>query len=314
MKSNIQTNTYETQSSITETKGKSRLPWKISMHSVMLLFSAFCILPLCLVISISISNEADIAKFGYNLIPKGISFDAYYYILKKPETILRAYGVTIFTTAAGTILSLILTTMLSYPLIRKDYPYRKATSFLIFFTMLFNGGLVPWYILVNNYLHLGNTIFVLFIPYLITPFNVLLMKGFLSGLSDSLIESAKIDGASEFLIFYKIVIPLSKPALATVGLFNILSYWNDWWLSLLFIDSPKLYSLQYLLYSIMENIQVMRSMILNGTVGTYVAATEVPDLSVRMALCVLAAGPMLFVFPFFQKYLVKGLTIGSVKG
>ncbi|MGQ9631006.1 MAG: carbohydrate ABC transporter permease [bacterium] len=178
--------------------------------------------------------------------------------------------------------------------------------------MLFNGGLVPWYILIVRYLHLKDTLWVLIVPYLVVPWFVLLLRTFFQQIPISLIESAKIDGASEFRIFFSIIVPLSKPALATIGLFICLRYWNDWWLSLLYIEKENLVPLQYMLYRMMANIQFLTSQLTTTAVDIDVG--KLPNESARMAMCVLAAGPMLFVFPFFQKYFVKGLTAGALKG
>ncbi|HEY5585973.1 MAG TPA: carbohydrate ABC transporter permease [Ruminiclostridium sp.] len=288
-------------------------PAKILINIWFIIFSVFCILPILYVVAISFSKELDIVTLGYRLIPSNISLKAYEYILRKPTLIINSYTISIIVTVSGTFLSLFLTSMLAYAISRKDYRYRKITSFYIFFTMLFNGGLVPWYILVAKYLHMKDSILALILPYTIAAWFVLLMKGFMGGIPDSIIESAKIDGASEFKAFFKIILPISKPALATVGLFNVLMYWNDWWLGMLFINNEKLVPLQLMLYRIMSNIAFMTS----GVASTQVTALNLSDLpneSARMAMCMLAAGPMLFIFPFFQKYFVKGLTLGAVKG
>lgn len=285
---------------------------KIFMNIWFIVVSIFCIIPMVFVIAISFSDEMDIARYGYRLIPRTISIIAYKYIFSNPKQILNSYMITIIVTIVGTLISLILTAMLAYTLSRRDYRYKKVTSLYIFVTMLFNGGLVPWYILITSYLHLKNTLLVLFLPYTIVPWFVLLMKGFLASIPASIYESAKIDGAKELKIFFNIVLPLSKPALATVGLFSLLMYWNDWWLSLLFIDEEKLIPLQYMLYRIMSNIEFLTNQM--GTVNVSINIRELPNESARMAMCVLAAGPMLFAFPFFQKYFIKGLTVGSIKG
>jgi putative aldouronate transport system permease protein len=279
----------------------------------MICFSAFCIVPLLLILSVSFSDETEILNSGYRLIPLKFSLNAYEYIFKLPEAIINAYGISIFVTAAGTIGGLLITSMLAYTISRKDYKYRNATSFMIFFTMLFNGGLVPWYILISRVLNMSDKIYVLFVPYLVVPWYVFLMKGFFSDIGDSIVESAKIDGSSEFRTFFSIIVPISKPGLATVGLFFALMLWNDWWLPMLFINNNKLVTLQYMLYTIMSNIEFI-SMQAGNTASVGIKFSKVPDLSARMATCILAIGPMLFAFPFFQKYLVKGIMVGSVKG
>lgn len=269
------------------------------------------VVPLLYIVSVSLTGERDLVDFGYRLIPHNFSFDAYGYIFRSPKMILNAYGVTMFVTVVGTILSLFITAMFSYTISRRDYRYRKILSFMIYFTMLFSGGLVPFYILVSQYLHLKDNIMVLILPYLLNALNILLMKGFLQSIPVELFESAKMDGAKEFRIFFTIVLPLSKPALATVGLFIALSYWNDWWLAMLFINDTALIPIQSMLNKIMSNLTFLSSG-LSTTVQ--IDVSKFPSESARMAMCFLAAGPMLFAFPFFQKHFVRGLTVGSVKG
>jgi len=281
-------------------------------HAVLGGFTLFCLVPFWLVVSTSLSRERDINLYGYSLIPRQISFLSYEVILRNPAQLVNSYLVTIAVTAAGTALGLWLTVTIAYVLARRDYKYRNFLSFYVFFTMLFNGGLVPFYILVSRWLGMKDTIFALIVPYLVSAWFVLLMKGFLQSIPPALVESAKIDGASEFTTFVRIVLPIAKPSLATVGLFLVLQYWNDWWLSMLFIDSERLYSLQYLLVRIMTHIEFLNTQFARQYMR--LELFDVPSLSARMAMCVLAAGPMLFVFPFFQKHFVKGLTVGSIKG
>lgn len=293
---------------LTDRKSKKA---NISINIILAMVSICFIIPLIYVISVSFSSQQNLSDYGYRLIPKSISLEAYKYIFKSPNLILDAYSISIFVTVVGTLLSLIITAMLSYVISRKSYRYRKITAFIIYFTMLFNGGLVPWYMLISRYLHLRDNIFALIIPYLVNSWFVLLMKGFMQSLPIEMFESAKVDGASENRIFFRIVLPLSKSGLATVGLFIALMYWNDWWLALLFIDNQKLIPLQFMLNRIMSNISFLSSgLSRNINIDT----SKFPSEAARMAMCALAAGPMLFVFPFFQKYFVKGLTVGSVKG
>lgn len=283
----------------------------IVINAFFTLLSIAIIIPLLLVVSISLTQESALLKSGYHLIPQKFSFTAYELILQSPKQLLTAYGVTVFVTAIGTIISVLLTSMLAYSISRKDYRYRRVTTLFVFFTMLFNGGLVPFYILVTQYLHLKDSIWALIIPYLLNPFYVLIMKGFLDKLPQEIFESAKMDGASELRIFATIVLPLSLPALATVGLFISFIYWNDWWLGLLFVNEPKLVPLQLLLYRIMNTIEFLTNNI--NLVNVQIDLASFPSLSARMAMAVLAAGPMMFIFPFFQRYFVAGLTVGSVK-
>lgn len=201
--------------------------------------------------------------------------------------------------------------MLGYVIARKDFKFHSLLSFLVLFILLFNGGMVPTYILINNYYHLSNSVFAMILPYIIMPWHVFLMKNFFADSPLSLIEAAKIDGAGEIRIFFQIIAPISKPGFAAVGLLIAFTYWNDWWLSLMYITDASLYSLQYYLYSVMNNITFLTQAL---QVGISVDSSNLPSESARMALCVLAAGPMLVIFPFFQKYFVKGLAVGAVKG
>ncbi len=281
-------------------------------HVVLSGFSILCILPLLLILSISLSKEMDLLTDGYALIPKTPTLEAYAMVFRHPDQLLSSYGVTITVTVAGTFFSLLITSMLAYVLSRRDYPLARKTSFFVFFPMLFSGGLVPWYILVARTLGMRDTLFALIVPYLVIPWFVLLMKGFLSSMPASILEAARIDGASEYRIFFRLVLPLNKPGIATVALFCALLYWNDYWLSLLFIQTTRTVSLQFLLFRIMSNIDFLTSALaIQAGVRTQV---DLPQQSARMAMCILAAGPMMFVFPFFQKYFVKGLIVGAVKG
>ena len=284
---------------------------RILIHLFFIIYSLCCVIPILIVISSSLSTELDIVRDGYGLWPKGFTTFAYKTVLKNPVLILRSYAVTTLVSLAGVVIGLWLTSTIAYVMSRKDFFLKKQLSFYVFFTMIFNGGVVPFYILVAVWLKLGDSILALILPYLVIPWYVLVFKGFFKGISFSMIESAKIDGQGELGIFVKIVIPLSKPAFATVGLFLLLQYWNDWWLSLLFINSVKLYTLQYLLVRILNNIEFMAH---NASKLGVVAKDMIfPSLSARFAMCIVAAGPMLFIFIFFQKYFATGIMVGSLK-
>ena len=291
---------------------KSRLISLIIISIILTLFALTCIIPIIAVLSISLSDEMDILRHGYKLIPQKISLTAYEYIFKVPKQILQGYFISLSVTGVGTALSLFLIAMLAYPLSRRDFKYRNPLAFYIFFTMLFNGGLVPWYILIVRYLHLKDTWWVLVLPYLVAPWFILLLKTFFQQIPIGIIESAKLDGASELRTFFTIVVPLSKPAMAAIGLFILLRYWNDWWLPLLYIESESLVPLQYMLHRMMANIQFLTQQL--RTTQMTIDISKLPNESARMAMCILAAGPMLFIFPFFQKYFIKGLTVGAIKG
>ncbi|MFD0616124.1 carbohydrate ABC transporter permease [Paenibacillus sp. GCM10027629] len=286
--------------------------FKIISHIILLGFSLICILPLILVVSVSLSSEESIMKQGYSLIPEKIDFTAYKFIFADPGQLLTSYGVTIFVCIVGTIFSIIITTMLAYVMSRKDYPYAQKTSLYVFLTMLVSGGLVPWYIIISRVLHMSDTIWVLIAPYLVMPMFVLIMKGFMSDIAPAIIESGKLDGASEYRVFFSIVVPITLPGIVTVSLFILLMYWNDYYLSLMFIQNSEYVSLQFLLWRIMSNADYLRNSVA-ASMGL-LQGVAMPDQSARMAICVLAAGPMMFIFPFANKYFVKGITVGSVKG
>lgn len=278
-----------------------------------LLFIVFCLLivmPFVLVVSTSFSNEIDIAKYGYEFIPRNPTLVAYKYVFKNPMMIIDAYKVTIAFSVVGTFLSVLLTAMVAYPLSQKVLRCRNKISFYLYFTCLFSGGLVPTYLLIAKYLHLADTFWVYILPSCVSAFYVFMMRSFFQDIPHEIIESALMDGSNDFGIFFKFILPLSKPVLATVALMTFLGKWNDWNTSLLYIDNQKLISLQYLLQRILNNIEILQNndRILNSS------SFEMPSESVRMAMAVVVAGPALFVFPFFQKYFVKGLTVGSVKG
>jgi putative aldouronate transport system permease protein len=261
----------------------------------------------------SFQTQEEIMRTGYSILPKVFTLSAYNLVLDKPLILLNAYKMNIMTTILTTIIGLWIISTYSYVLSRRDYKYRRILAFYVFFTMLFNGGLVPSYILISKWLALKDTPWVLIIPLLCSSWNILMMKGFFSTIPDSLIEAAKLDGAGELYTFIKIIIPISKPAFATIGLFYVLTSWNDWYLSMLYIESDSLIKLQYMLMKLLKNIEFLNSAEALQY-GLVKEGVDAPTLSARMAMCILAAGPMLVVFPFFQKYFVKGLTVGSVKG
>lgn len=269
--------------------------------------------PIILMAMASFTDETVLLRDGYTLLPEKFSLDAYYYIIKQGAVILRAYGVTVFTTLFGTVVSVALTCMLAYPMSRKTFRYRNVLAFFVFFTMLFNGGIVPSYIIWTNLFHIKNTIWALILPnYLVTAFNVILVKNYYSNnVPDALIEAAQIDGAGEMKIFWRIMFPLAKPVVATVALFTGLAYWNDWTNGLYYIDDQKLYSIQLLLMKIMNNIETLKTST-NLAVGA--VQIDLPSSSVRMAIALIGILPILLIYPFVQKYLIKGVVIGAVKG
>lgn len=292
----------------------NRKPFRVQLkqsnlviHFFLLLSSIVALVPFVMLISASLSSEVGLGKNGYSLWPQDFSLEAYQFLFNDFGQIINSYFITVVVSFVGSGLGLLIMSLLAFSLSRRDFKLRKPLSFYVFFTLLFNGGLVPWYILITQYLHLKNTIFVLILPYLVVPWFVLLLRTYFAGLPTELFEAAKIDGASEWRLFFQIVIPLSTPALATIGLFSMLQYWNDWWLALLFIDDRKLFPLQYLLYTIQTNIDTISQ---NSQMNMGVI---VPTQGVRMAMGVLAIGPIIFAFLFVQRYFVKGITLGGIK-
>ncbi len=285
---------------------------KLAIYLFLVLICLICVIPIITVVSISFSSDLQIAKEGYGIFPKGFVLDAYKYVFKDSEAILRSYGVTILVTLMGLGGGLLLNAMIAYVLSRRDYVYRKQLTVFLIIPMVLNGGLVPTYIWMTKYLNLKNTIWAMLLPLLIVPWFIILLRTFFSEIPSSLMEAATVDGAGEFTIFFKIVLPLAKPALATVGMFITLNYWNDWFQPLMYVDNRDLYNLQYRLYILMRDVQEMMK---NSAIsGMGISIADMPTESMRMAMCVIAAGPMLVIFPFFQKYFVKGLTVGGVKG
>lgn len=281
---------------------------------ILTLLVIIAMLPILLIIIASFSSETSLIRNGYSYWPEGWSLDAYYYMVKQGAMIVRAYGVSFFVTFVGTALSVMLTTMLAYPISRKSFRYRNILAFFVFFTMLFNGGIVPSYIMWTRFFHIKDTILALMIPnYLITAFNVILVKNyFQNSVPDSLIEAAQLDGASEMKIFFKVMLPLAVPTVATISLFTGICYWNDWTNGLYYINDEKLYSIQQLLMKIMNNIQALRSNSNAALLGT--GSVDLPGTSIRMAMAVIGILPIMLIYPFVQKYLVKGVVVGAVKG
>ncbi len=287
-------------------KRKTRLG-HTAIHVIAIFVCLLALLPLLLILSASFTDEKTLAQYGYQLIPIKFSTYAYQFLMNDPEQLIRAYGVSLTVTFVGTGLSLLIMSMLAYAMSRRDFKLRHVLAFFVFFTLLFNGGLVPYYILMTQTLHLKNNLLALILPYLVMPFFVLLLRTYFASLPRELIDAAKMDGASEWRIFFQIVVPLSTPALATVGLFSILLYWNDFYQALLFIDNQKLYPLQYFLYNLAQNVEILQE---NQTSQ----GVPIPYQSVRMAMAVLAIGPIAFAFLFVQRYFVRGITLGGLKG
>ena len=285
---------------------------QLAINATLIIVSIAFVLPLLIVISASLTNEQTLAQNGYSILPQNFTTAAYEYFIKVPERLLKAYAITGFVTLVGTILGLTIMSLLAYALSRPEFKWRRPLSFFVIFTMLFNGGMVATYIVVTQFLHLKDKLPVLILPYLVIPWFVFLLRAYFINLPNDLIEAARIDGASEWRTFFQIVVPLSTPALATVGLFCILQYWNDWWLPLMYINNSNLFSLQYLLYSIMSNAEYLASSASRS--GGLVTVAQVPIQTVRMAMVVIATGPIVIAFLALQRYFVRGLLVGGVKG
>ena len=284
------------------------------MHIFMILLVLSCVLPFLLMVMASFTEETTLTRNGYSFIPEVFSLETYRYIIRSAGTILRGYVMTIVVTVIGTVCNLLLTILFAYPLSRKDLPYRSGLSFFLFFTMLFNGGLVPTYMMYANTFHIKNTIFALIVPSLMmNAFYVIMMRSFFSSsIPDSLIEAAKLDGASERKILMSIVVPLSKPMIVTLVLMVGLGYWNDWMNGLYYVTEQKLYTIQMILNNMINNIEFLTR---NASMlGSAAANMKIPQVGIRMGIAVIAVQPILIIYPFLQKYFVKGIVIGGVKG
>lgn len=285
------------------------------LNIMFMILALICIIPAVLVISISVSSEQSVTDYGYRLIPKIASLDGYGYLIKQGTLIIRALGVSLLVTVGGTILGTLLTTLMGYVLSRTSYKLNGFLTMVVFIPMIFNGGLVSTYFIVSQLLHLKDTLWALILPLSVSSFNVIICRTFFkTTIPEELIESAKIDGASQFKIFFQIVMPISKPVIATIGLFLCFNYWNDWYQSMLYIDNQKLYSLQALLNATMSNINMLaqNAATMGATMADVVA--NLPKESARMAIVVIIVLPIACAYPFFQKYFISGLTIGAVKG
>ena len=290
-------------------------PTNILFNLIFIILSLTCIIPLLLVVAISLSSEDSIREYGYQFIHAEFSVEGYTFLKDQVVMILRALGVSLFVTVVGTVLGTLLTTLMGYVMSRPNYKLKNVLTWIVVIPMMFNGGLVATYFVTGNLLGLRNTIWALIFPLLVTSFNVIICRTFFKQtIPDSLIESAKIDGARQFTIFFKIVLPISLPVLATIGLFLAFAYWNDWYQSLLYITQSDLKSLQALLQDIINNISALAQQIasVGGSLADLIA--EMPQESARMAIVVIIVLPIACAYPFFQKYFISGLTVGAVKG
>jgi putative aldouronate transport system permease protein len=284
------------------------------VNLALFLFSVACLVPFLIVISASFSSERAISDYGYTLFPKEISLSAYRFIFSDTAVVLRSYGVSIVVTIVGSVLSMLVMSLMAYALSRKRFQLRQPIAFYIFFTMLFSGGLVPSYILITRYLQLRDTLWVLIVPGLVSGWNVLVLRTFFQDIPDELLDAARIDGAGEWRTFFQIAIPLTTPGLATIALFTMLAYWNDFYTALLYIETSALYPIQYLLYVVLVRSEFLMKAQQAQAATAGSAVTLVPVLPLRMAMAVLAMGPIAFGYLFVQKYFIRGIRLGSIKG
>lgn len=282
-------------------------------HTVLILFSAACIIPFILLISASLTDQNSVIANGYSLFPREFSTAAYEYLFTRGSDIISAYGVTLFVTVVGTVVGLSVTLLMAYPLSRSETPYRGLILFLVFFSMLFSGGMIPSYLVYASILGLKNTIWVLIVAGVLTNgYYIMMMRVFMQGsISKDLIESAQLDGANEYRILWSIIIPTSTPILAVIGLFTAIYYWNDWQTGMIYITKPDLYSIQNLLKRIMDDVQFIQSNLGANAGG---AMAQMPTDTVKMAIAVCGSLPILIAYPFFQKFFIKGIMFGAVKG
>ncbi len=295
-------------------KGPDVIALNIIAYGFLGLIALICLVPFIMIVSGSFSSEAAIVKNGFSLLPQDFSLEAYKTVFKNPMVIVRAYATTICLTGVGTVVGLLLQTMTAYVLSRKDFEWRNKFSFFFYFTTLFSGGLVPYYLLITQKLGLRDSYFALLLPLVFSVYNLLIMKSYIAAIPDSLIEAAKIDGCGEFATLFKIVFPLIKPALATVGLFIALAYWNDWYNAMLYLKSEAKYPLQYFLYQRVNNIEAYKKLLSNAAASSIASAVTLPTQTLKMALTIVVTGPIVLAYPLVQKYFVQGITIGSVKG
>ncbi len=274
------------------------------------IFTFLCLFPFVLMITSSFMKESEIVAEGYKIFPREWTLSAYQFLLNKSNKLLNAYKVTIINTLIGTVLGLFFMSMAGFVLNRKDFKYRNAFSFFIYFTTLFSGGLVPTYMNIVNNLHLKDSVWAMILPGLMSAWSIFLMRNFMKSIPDSLYESATLDGAGDFRIYWQIFMPLAIPSLATVGLFLALGFWNEWYNAMLYIETESKIPLQYFLKRMVDqtNVQTLIKQ------GVQIDAADLPTQSIKMATAVMATGPIILLYPFVQRYFVGGLTIGAVKG
>lgn len=290
--------------------GKSDIVIRGAGYLLITIYALACIIPFLLIIETSFTSEAVIHAEGVQLIPKEFSMEAYQMVTKNGN-IWKSYILTIVMTGVGTFLGLSIISMTGYALQRKDFPFRNAISFYIYFTSLFSAGLAPYYLLMTQTYHLKDSYLAVLLPLMMSPWLIILMKNFVKAIPHEITESGKIDGAGDMKIFTALILPMLKPALATIGLFLALSYWNEWYQSSLFLSTKvAIKPLQYTLYEVVNKIDALK----NSVAGQFVNVVDIPQEGVKMANAVLATGPIILLYPFVQKYFISGITVGAVKG
>lgn len=281
-------------------------------YAFLVLMALLCVVPLWLIVAGSFSDNNDILLNGYSFIPRVFSLSAYKMVFEYPAEMFNAYKVTIIVTVVGTLGTLLMCSAAGYVLSRRDFRYRNKISFYFFFTTIFSAGLVPCYILCTRYLHFKDSPYLAMISSgMFSYFYVIIFRSFMAEIPESLGESAKIDGANDLVIFFKIILPLSKPVLATIGLFAALGYWNSWYQAMLYVTDKKYYPLQYYLYTVINSANAMNN--INAVISPEYMI-DLPSETYKLAMTVVTTGPVLLVYPFVQKYFVKGMTVGAVKG
>lgn len=290
--------------------GKDTIVFNIVAYAFVFIFAFFCLLPMYLVVVASFTGEGTIIREGYSFYIRDFSLEGYKIVLRNPVALTRSFVLTVMVTVIGTVVAVHMAVSTGYVLSRKDFKWRNSFSYFFFFTTLFNSGLVPWYLWSSNVLKFNNSLHGLILPLLFSVWNVIIAKNYISGISFEIIESAKIDGAGDMTIFYKIILPVCTPLLATLGLFSALSYWNDWYNAMLFMQDTDMYTLQYYLQDTLNSVDALKR--IASQAGRSVKA--MPMESMKMAMTVIVTAPILILYPLLQKYFISGLTIGAVKG
>lgn len=290
--------------------GKDKL-LLVLFYFLLTVISAFCIFPILFAVIGSFTSEAEVASHGFRLFPESLTLDTYKYVfLTQGKKLVNAYKISIINTIAGTAISLFVTITYAYVISVRDFKMGNKFAFFAYFTMLFNGGMLAWYLICTQYLGLKDNMWAMILPYCMNVFNMYLMRNFFKGLPYELVESAKIDGAGHFRILLQVILPLSKAGVVTIALFYALQYWNYFYLPLMLINKDNLFSIQYILYKMMSNIQYLAS---NPT-GAMASHVILPTQTIKMAITCIAIGPIILCYPFIQKYFVKGVTVGALKG